>query len=64
VVVDTCAQLWKNVNDFIVEAWIHPLQSIDEMTYVITREVEVEYLKKASETSIQDLILFYEKSIE
>jgi hypothetical protein len=34
------------------------------MTYVSTRVVEVEYLKKASQTSIHDLMLFDEKSIE
>jgi hypothetical protein len=53
VVADTCAQLWKNANDLITEAGIQPLQSIDETTFVSTRAVEVEDLKKASQTSIQ-----------
>jgi hypothetical protein len=52
VVADTSAQLWKNANDLVTEAGIHPLQSIDEMTYVNTRAVAVEDLKKASQTSI------------
>jgi hypothetical protein len=64
VVADTCAQLWKNANDLVAEAGIHPLQSIDETTSVSTRVVEVEYLKKASQTSIQDLMFFDEKSID
>jgi hypothetical protein len=37
------------------------LQSIDETNYVSTRVVEVEDLKKASQTSIQDLKFFDEK---
>jgi hypothetical protein len=38
VVVDTCAQLWKDANDLVTEAGVQPLQSIDEMTYVSTRD--------------------------
>jgi len=48
VVAYTCAQLWKNANDLVAEAGIHPLQSIDETTSISTRAVEVEDLKEAS----------------
>jgi hypothetical protein len=46
VVADTCAQLWKYDNNLIAEAWIQPLKYIDEMTFVSTRAVEVEDLKR------------------
>jgi hypothetical protein len=64
VVVDTYAQFWKNANDLIVEVGIHPLQSIYETTSISTKVVEVEDLKKAIQTSIQDLMFFDEKSID
>jgi hypothetical protein len=64
VVSHTCEQLWKNANDLVTEAGIQPLQSIDQTTSVSTRAVQVEYLNKASHKSIQDLMLFDEKSIE
>jgi hypothetical protein len=64
VVADTCAQLWKNANDLVAEAGIQPLQSIDETTYVSTRVVEVEDLKKASQTSIQDLIFLMKNQLK
>ena len=64
MVSHTCEQLWKNVNDLIAEVGIQPLQSIDEKNFFSTRVVEVEYLKKTGQTSIQDLMLFDEKSIE
>jgi hypothetical protein len=61
LVADICAQLWKKYNNLVAEARIYTMQSIDETTYVSTREVEVEDLKKLNETSIQYLMFFDEK---
>jgi hypothetical protein len=47
-----------------LEGGVQPLQYIDEMTFFITRAVQVEYLNKSSLVGIQYMILFEEKSIE